>query len=277
MSVLQPMVYAYGIVRLGSTAGLPGGPIDLAGATFGRPRLLLSGSLAAIVSDLRLSKGVSLDALLRNSRHAEQLVLHHHRVLEELVETLSVLPFRFGVMFKDDQGVAVALEQNRKALLEAIGRIDGATEWGLKIYCAPDQLGRRLAGEIPAITELETDIASADEGKAFFLRKRLKSLTEKEIEQAITRCVNYTTGRLDAVVREFAPGKLQPAEMHGRGSEMVLNGACLVDRGLKEGFFQLLEDMFAAYAGFGFDYEITGPWPPYSFADCQLGGSGRAA
>jgi hypothetical protein len=35
---------------------------------------------------------------------------------------------------------------------------------------------------------------------------------------------------------------------------------------------QTLEDLRVVYAPFGFDYQINGPWPAYSFSDQQLGG-----
>lgn len=277
MSASAPLTYVYGIVSTGSDADLVEGPAVLPGATFGPPRLVSSHGLAAVVSDLTLSDGMPLETLLENSRHAEGLVLQHHRVLQALIDGQSVLPFRFGVMFNGDQGVMSALIRNRDALACAMARIDGAVEWGLKIYCARHRLGWRLADEIPAIADLAAEIDAAEAGKAFFLRHRHKRLVEEEVEQAIARRLSYTGERLGSAVRMFASGKLQPPELHGRDDEMIFNGACLVERGLKQAFFELVEDLRDAYAGFGFDHEITGPWPPYSFADCQLGGDEHAA
>ncbi len=277
MSVSAPPIYVYGIVRAGSQPRFAEGPARGGTAELGRPRLLPCGDLAAIVGDLVLPNGASLDDLLREARQAEQLVLAHHRVLEAAAGGHTVLPLRFGAVFVDDEGVLRALKQNHSVLLGALSRIDGALEWGLKICCDRRRLGARLAGEIPAIAELEAEIVSAAEGKAFFLRRRLERLTRGEVEQAIARCVTHSTERLRGAVRAFAPGRIQPAEVHGRESDMVFNGAYLVARGSEQGFFNLVEDLRGAYAGFGFDYERSGPWPPYGFADCRLGSDGHGA
>ena len=272
-----PLVYVYGIVSTGSDVDRLEEATVLAGATFGPPRPLPSDGLTAVVSDLTLAEGGSLAALLENGPDAEKLVLQHHRVLRALIARQSVLPFRFGALFDGDRGVTDALAGNRAALLDAMGRIAGAVEWGLKIYCARQRLGRWLADDSPALVALEAQIETAQEGKAFFLRRQHTRLVEEETERAIARCLEHTGQRLDGFVRAFASGKLQPAEVHGHEGAMVFNGACLVERGLHEAFFELVDDLRDAYAGFGFDHEVTGPWPPYSFADCQLGGDGHAA
>ncbi len=46
----------------------------------------------------------------------------------------TVLPLRFGAVFSDDDGVATALAMHCDALWEALDRVDGAREWGVKIF-----------------------------------------------------------------------------------------------------------------------------------------------
>jgi hypothetical protein len=47
---------------------------------------------------------------------------------------------------------------------------------------------------------------------------------------------------------------------------MVLNGAYLVDEANLEAFGAALAALEETYAAQGFEYELTGPWPPYHFA-----------
>ncbi len=261
------MVYVYGLAPARCELEHACEPADFSAAKFTEPRLLAQGDLTAIVSDVTLSTELPLDELLQSNCKANELVFHHHRVLQALADVSTVLPTRFGTVFSDDKGVKAALAQNRLALLEAIKRVEGAVEWGIKVFCARDRLGERLAGKVPAIIQLESEVAEAAEGRAFFLRRRLESLVSDEVERAIVRCLNHTTKRLDGVVREFTQYKPQPAEVHGRNVEMILNGACLVDKTCEQELFDLIEDIRSTYAGMGFDHEITGPWPPYSFAE----------
>ena len=277
MPAQPPVVYVYGIVATVPEAGSVEGPSVLSGATFGPPRFLSFGRFTAVVSDLTLRQGASLNALLENCGNAESLILQHHRVLQGLSDKQSVLPFRLGVMFNDDQGVLGALARNRDALCEVMEQIDDAVEWGLKIYCARDRLARLLADKAPKIVALKAEIDAAGEGRAFFLLRRRERLVEEAVEQATMQCLKHTGKQLESVVRSLAFGRLHRAEEHGREGQMVFNGACLVSRGRKRAFFELVEDLRGAYSESGFDHEITGPWPPYSFADYQLGGDEHAA
>ncbi len=277
MSMSAPPTYVYGIVRTGSKPRFAEGPERDGTAEFGRPRLLPCGDLTAIVGDLVMPEGVSLDQLLRDDRQARKMVLEHHRVLEAVAGEHTVLPLRFGAMFTDDDRVSGALERNRDELLAALERIHDALEWGFKIYRDRHRLAAGLAKEIPAIVNLKKQIAATTEGKAFFLRRRLERVIEEETDQAVARCTNYSIERLRGVVRDFTPSGIQSAEVHGREGAMVFNGAYLVSRGAEQVFFERVDELHGAYAGFGFDYETSGPWPPYSFADCRLESDDHAA
>lgn len=271
------LVHVYGVVRAGDIADPMGAPDGPGMAGRGRLRILPCGDVAALVSDLTLPDGGSLDEILQDNRRARQMILDHHRVLERLIERHSVLPLRFGAMFADDAGVMAALRGNCGALARALDRVDGALEWGLKIFCDRDTLGRRLAGEVPAIGVLESEIADTGEGKAFFLRRRLERLAQEEVEAAIERCLKQIEERSTPIVRDAAAARAQPREIHGHAHEMVRNRAYLVARGAADGFLSLIDDLRASHESFGFDLVATGPWPPYSFADCRLGGRDHAA
>ena len=272
-----PFVYVYGIARAEAKLRAPGRPADLAPARFGQPRRLPCGDLAAIVCDLTLPEGTTLDGLLADSRHAEPLLLHHHRMLDALVGADPVLPLRFGVMFTSERSVAAVLNDNRDALRAALDRIDGALEWGLKVYCRRAQLGHRLSGAAPALVQLTEEISGATEGRAFFLRRRLENRLRDEIERAIAQSLTDTADRLRDTVVDMVSCKLQPAEVHGRDADMVFNGACLVPEAREESFFRVIEDMRSAYGPSGFAYEIIGPLPPYNFAEPHLGSDEHAA
>ncbi|MFQ5814466.1 MAG: GvpL/GvpF family gas vesicle protein [Anaerolineae bacterium] len=55
-----------------------------------------------------------------------------------------------------------------------------------------------------------------------------------------------------------------------QAGEMVLNGAYLVDETELEAFRTVLATLEPTYADQGFEYELTGPWPPYNFAALEL-------
>ena len=270
-------IYVFGLVHGAKTAPFEGERDAVADATLAPPRLLHCGDLTTIVSDLTLPCDTTLDAVMQDRRQAEALVVYHHSVLRALVDADTVLPFRFGTLFHDDKAVARALKRSRGALHEAMRRVEDAVEWGVNVFVARDRLGRRIAAESLAIAELKTEMTRAGQGTAFILKRRLQRVADEESEQAIVCCLDATADHLRRTARECVRCRLQPAETHGRKSEMVLHMACLLGCGMQEDFFRLIDDLRAAFADYGFEFESTGPWPPYNFSDCRLEGDEDAA
>lgn len=265
-------VYLFGILRARSAPETLGRPGSTDNGIFGPCRDAPQDALLGVVSDLKLPEGETLESLMADASVVEDLALHHHRTLEHLARQAVVLPLRFGCVFSGDKALGAALAANQDTLLEALENIDGAMEWGLKIYCERGRLGEQLAETLPEVAELRGETSGASEGKAFFLGRRLERRMEEETDRAIDRSLEFAERRLEAVSRRMTRSRPQPPEMHGRASEMVFNGAFLVDRGGEDRFFGMVDELRATYAGFGFDHEITGPWPPYSFVDCNLSG-----
>ncbi len=270
MSDAEPRINAYGIIRHGD-GGTGPAPMDGLG---GRPvRMISRGGLAALISDLTRQEGNRIDDVFSDPALVKDMVLDHHRVLQSMVEQYTVLPLRFGAVFASDDSMAAALEAHRQALYEALERLDGAYEWGIKIFGDRTILLRRLREGSPTVRAAREQIAATSEGRAFFLRRKLEQISEEEIEHDIGRCIAASLQSLASTARAAATLKTQPRAIHGRADDMVWNGAYLVARDSEERFFECVAALKQANGPSGFDYECTGPWPPSSFAECRMGAS----
>lgn len=270
-------VYVYGIVRLDPGRSLVDRFDNQGFPACGLLRTIACDRLAALGSALPAPDGGSFEQALQDTARARDMVLNHHRVLEGVMGQCTVLPLRFGAVFADEGAVKAVLEKHRDALDKALDRIDGALEWGLKVYCDRKRLERWLAAEAAAIRDLQQQVADVEPGKAFFLRRRLARAVGEEVERAVDRCLTAAEERVRAVARDVAALRIQSPEVHGRPDEMVCNRAYLVDRDAEGRLLSLVGELRSAHAPPGFDFETSGPWPPYSFADCRLEGADRAA
>jgi hypothetical protein len=263
-------VYVYGIIRLAegederrvtSLNGLVGNPI----------RSIAGDGLAALVSTLATPGATSFEEELKDPERATSLVLDHHRVLQHLSDSRTVLPMRFGALFPDDEKLCDALHEHRQGLLQALERVEGAREWGVKIFCDRSILCSHLEEKSPAMLAAQDELAAAAQGRAFFLQRRIARLAEEEAQRVIAQGVEESRRRLCDTARADAPMKLQAAAVHGRADDMVWNGALLVAKPAEDRFFALIDELRQAHAPCGLDYETNGPWPPFSFADYRLG------
>ncbi len=263
-------VYVYGIVRAedGEEISLP--PLD--GLSGFPVRTIPGNGMAALVTSLETSAaGVPFEEELKDPGRAKSLILDHHSVLQRLIGERTVLPMRFGALFAGDEKVSNALDEHRHVLLEALERVEGAREWGVKIYCDLSVLRSHLGEGSPAILAAQGELAAAKEGRAFFLHRRIARLSEEEADQAIAQCVEASRQRLRAEARAETAMKLQSADVHGRSDEMVWNGTLLVAKPAEKRFFASVVELTHIHGPRGFRYEPNGPWPPFSFAACRLG------
>jgi len=264
-------VYVYGIMRAREGGTEPNLPL-LAGLEDNPVHTIVGDGLAALVSMVATpADGVSFEEELQDPEQAKRLILEHHRVLQRLLDTKTVLPMRFGALFTDDEKVSEALHEHRQGLLDALERVEGAREWGVKIFCDRSVLSGHLSKASPAVLAAQSELAAAAQGRAFFLQRRIERLAEEESERVIGRGAEESRVRLREGARADASMKLQPAAVHGRTDDMVWNNAFLVAKPAEERFFALISELRKAKRSLGFHYEINGPWPPFSFADYRLG------
>jgi len=264
-------VYVYGITRANARGAEPNIP-PLKGIAENSVRTIVGDGLAALVSMVATpADGTSFEEELQDPEQAKRLILDHHRVLQSLLDVQTVLPMRFGALFTDDERVSEVLRDHRQGLLDALDRVEGAREWGVKIFCDRSILSLHLGKASPAVLAAQSELAAAAQGRAFFLQRRIERLGEEEAERAIAEAAEESRLQLCEVARADASMKLQPAAVHGRPDDMVWNNAFLVARADEERFFAAIDELLTANRPLGFHYEINGPWPPFSFADYRLG------
>jgi len=93
----------------------------------------------------------------------------------------------------------------------------------------------------------------------------------------IASAVERIRRSLDTCAGESTEIEVQPAAVHGRPTEMVMNAAYLVAEGSLAKFRQTIAALQEEFAAHGFDHELTGPWPPYHFVSVRREGIADAA
>ncbi len=259
-----PRVYVYGIVRADIDAQEPS---QLRGIGGDPVRTVVADDLAALTG----TPGASFDDDLKDPEQTKRLILDHHRVLQTLVSRRTVLPMRFGVLFADDDKVRDVLKEHHRGLVEALERVDGAREWGVKVFSDRAALRNHLGEASTAMRAARSELAAASQGRAFFLQRKVERLSEEEIDCAITHDVDDIRVRLSTMARADTAMKIQPAAVHGRTDDMAANDAYLVSEHGEECFFAILGELRRELEPRGFHIEANGPWPPFSFATCRLG------
>lgn len=228
--------------------------------------------MLAVISPVSLTEfgPEALKANLQNMDWAQARVLAHQGILAGLLNDYTLIPFKFCSIYTSRQRVQAMLAQHYQALDETLGRLTGATEWGVKVFCNRQSLVEWIAEHSEELHPKREAIALASAGAGYFLRKKLEMAAQNEAERVVDACVQASHSDLESHARQVVSNPVQSPAVHGRKAEMVLNGAYLVCDSHLETFQKALASLETTYASQGFAYELTGPWPPYNFAALQL-------
>ncbi|OBI98664.1 GvpL/GvpF family gas vesicle protein [Mycobacterium sp. 1465703.0] len=245
-------VWAYAVIQADSADDRVAGLQGVAGEPV---RALATASLAAAVGTVRLGE-FGEEALRRNLEDLDWLAAKaraHDGVISAIARSGPVIPVRMATLYLNDSRVEQLLQDRRDDFHAALNLVTGRDELGVKAYADP----KKLAGQDPQ------DPGSRS-GTAYLLRRRREIASQ---EQAY-RVAAAAAERIHAALLAHAvDGKRKPASdrsLSGRDAWTVLNGTYLVDS-------SSVADFRAAVAAVaeqspGIELEITGPWPPYSFA-----------
>jgi hypothetical protein len=225
----------------------------------GRVRTTRGAGLTAAVTTVTLADfgEEALRGHLEDLDWLESTARTHHHVIETAAGHGPVVPLRLATVYRSASSVAAMMAARREELTAALSRVSGRTEWGVKAYAA-DVPGR----DRPA--ETSPDDSAARPGVAY-LRQRRRQLDAgdqaKRAAVASAERIHAELGRLAAAADLRAP---QDPQLSGQRERMILNGAYLVDDERSAAFIAAVQHVADQHDPVRI--ELTGPWPPYSFA-----------
>ncbi|MFG1889569.1 GvpL/GvpF family gas vesicle protein [Micromonospora sp. NPDC049051] len=279
-------VWLHGVTRdadpalLATTAGMDGAAV----------RAVRAAGLVAVVSAAPLSE-YGEEALRRNLEDLawlERAARTHHAVVAALSRAGAVVPARLATVHHDDARVAGQLAARQAELTTVLDRLAGRDEWGVKGYVVPGATPRiesvpgaasRTSESVPGAAAGTSEsagsgapagtsppVGSGGGAGAAYLRRRRAQLTARDEGQRIAvdaACAVHGALAGQAVAARRHPP--QDRRLSGAPTAMVLNGAYLVEQSSLADFHRLVDALADRHPEIRL--ELTGPWPPYSFAE----------
>ncbi len=229
--------------------------------------------LEAIVSKVSLEEFGSGEIQKRSQEDLgwiKEKAVAHEKVIEEAMrkkdKVLSVIPMRFGTIFKEKTSLEEALNKDYTKIKEVLDKIRRKQEWSVKVYLKNRQKFEQVVKEKnEVIKEKEKEIASLPEGMAFFMEEELKEVISKETDRELKNIVDVLLESLKKKTADSIRNKILEKEVTGRSEPMVLNAAYLVPEEKIEDFKKEIEDLNQKMQAKGFCLEHSGPWPAYNF------------
>jgi hypothetical protein len=181
----------------------------------------------------------------------------HARVIADCFQHSTVLPFRFGTVFNDDESLRRSIRSNQRQFLGNIEKLRGKTEMHLKIFvddCCANSLDKHHPAE--------------GVGREFLGNLRENAARTRE-RQTRARAVSFQMHRLFMPLDEEVSCRLTDS------GKMVLDVAHLIERKHVERY----QNKFASTSAMMREcqMQVSGPWPPYHFVQRLTRGAHIAA
>ena len=229
--------------------------------------------IEAVVSKISLEEFGSEEIQKRAQEDlswVKEKALAHEKVIEEAMRNkdnvLSVIPMRFGTIFKEKAGLEKTLNKDYSKIKEVLERIQGKQEWGVKVYLRErEKFVDVIKEKNEAIKEKEKEIASLPEGMGYFMEEEIKELISKEADKELNNIMEVLFESLKKHTADSVKNKILEKELTARREPMVFNAAYLVPEEKIEDFKKEIEDLNQKMQAKGFYLEYGGPWPAYNF------------
>ncbi|MGA2276264.1 MAG: GvpL/GvpF family gas vesicle protein [Terracidiphilus sp.] len=169
----------------------------------------------------------------------------HARVVAGCFQQSTVLPFRFGTVFNDDDSLRRSIRSNQRQFLSHIEKLRGKTEMHLKVFV--DDCGAHSA---------EKHQPSDGVSREYFTNLRENAARQRE-RQTRARALSFQMHRLFMPLDEEVSCRLT------ENGKMMLDIAHLIDRKCVERYLSKFSTTSTAMREY--QMQLSGPWPPYHF------------
>ena len=214
-------------------------PDSLRGIAEGRVHIIKDGAFSVVVSDF------SAETVPVNRDNA----LIHAAVVQSVLTQTTPLPFRFGTVVTEPQ-LRNYVEARREALRAKLESFRGCVEMNVKII---EQRGTQEESPLPQREDKP--------GTAFLAQKRRELLgSETRVAEA---------KKIASWIDELTSGFASETRMDTNPSDkLLLATAHLVQRDKVDQYRAKLKE--AREERPELHFLVSGPWPPYSFANIDL-------
>ncbi len=189
----------------------------------------------------------------------------HIRVINLVMESGTVVPFKFGTVFKTEESLESFFDDYRQALTENLASLKGKEEWALKIYCNKQLLQDHIKQNCKAVKAMEQEILESKPGRAFILKRKSAELIKDETHKQLSNYGQLYFEQIEKLSSQTRINPLLPKEVTDRAEDMILNFACLVEKSHVDVLLRKTELLQEEFREAGLMPEVTGPWPPFSF------------
>ncbi|MFZ2446999.1 MAG: GvpL/GvpF family gas vesicle protein [Syntrophobacteraceae bacterium] len=186
----------------------------------------------------------------------------HEEVVERVLLHSPVLPVRFGTIFDSQESLEDRLKRHHDAIRGFLGTVSGKDEWAVKGLL---DRARAVEQSFKNTREARSGELPPSPGALYLEEQRMRAACQKDLNRSLEEVCRSVTDDLSCVAVDWSMRKTLTREAMGGEKDMVLNCAFLVPRDAVSDFCARVRAVNDECAVPNLFFELSGPWPPYSF------------
>lgn len=194
----------------------------------------------------------------------QQNALAFAAVIESLAHHFTLLPVRFGTMMDSAATLTGMLGRNYDDILSNLLKVEGKSEFGLKVFCDSHDLMAQLKSKSETNTSTVSNPAPEIKSSVFkaYVNRKLEEHRQEEMLLSFIDSVI-------AEIRESLNSFNAIARMKKKATETnIVDAVFLLKMQDKDALIQTVRGFQDRHPEL--NYVLTGPWPPYSFVEFTI-------
>lgn len=214
-----------------------------------------------------------LNERMKDVKWLENQLWAHERVLEGVMKEQTVVPLKWGTLFRTQESAQRVLVDQYSAIRGLINRLKGRQEWTVRVYLHRERLNEIAKAQDPQIQRLLTQVSKLPEGTAYLMSERIKLLTQEAGQRMLEAALQEFLSQLTKNVEDSAVSDPVGGTSNSEGQELVFQRVFLVAGEKLQGFSDAISGAAKKWRQQGFEIHQVGPFPPYYFSHLELKGS----
>lgn len=233
---------------------------------------ILYRDLEAIVSRVSLREFGSKE-IQKNAQEdlgwIKEKALLHEKVIEQAMKRrkriVNVIPMKFGVIFKTKEKLVQTLKKHYAQFRKNLENLSRKQEWAVKVYLNRKTFEKEIKKVSPVVQKKEKEMSQLPEGVAYFMQRQIDEVVSKEADKVLRDYIKGFFEHLGKYTEVGTKSKILQKELTGKSLPMTLNAIFLVAENNLENFIKEIDKLKKENKSKGFEFEYSGPWPPYNF------------
>lgn len=232
------------------------------------------GDIAAVLNVVSIEEfcGQSAEVSMQDLAWLGPRACRHEEVIEQVTRHSPVLPARFATLFSSLEQLEKLITTHRSAIVQFLDRVAGKEEWAVKGLLDRAKAKKELL--TVALAAQEEYISASSPGSRYFQEQRIRAGVETKLNNWLKETCKSIGNDLNCHAEGSCERTVVLGSTARTDTEVILNWAFLVPRSAVVGFRARVAQANADHTVRGLIFEISGPWPPYSFSPSQVIESG---